>query len=44
MPVFRTSFGRALGAVVLGWALSLLILVVIALVFLGLGVSLAVLG
>ncbi|MBU4461012.1 MAG: hypothetical protein KJ579_10620 [Verrucomicrobia bacterium] len=44
MPVFRTSFGRALGAVVLAWALSLLIFVVIALVFLGLGVSLAVLG
>ncbi len=43
MPVFRTTFGRALGATVLAWIFSLLILgaVVLVLVLLGVGLSLA---
>lgn len=44
MPVFRTSFGRALGASVLAWLLGLLVIGAIALLFVGLGLSLAVTG
>jgi hypothetical protein len=44
MPVFRTTFGRALGASVLAWVLSLLVVGAIALVLVGLGLTLAIAG
>lgn len=44
MPVFRTTFGRALGATVLAWVLSLLIFGGLALLLVVLGVSLAFVG
>lgn len=44
MPIFRTTFGRALGASVLAWGLSLLLLVLLVLLLSGLGISLAIFG
>lgn len=41
MPIFRTTFGRALGASVLAWALSLLVFGLLAVLLFGLGLSLA---
>ena len=40
MPIFNTTFGKALGATILAWVLSIIVIVVMVFVLLAIGITL----